>query len=428
MDLVINEVKGLKGEIEVPGDKSISHRAAIVGALARGNTRITNFLRSGDCLNTVKCLQALGVKFGGLTTGELTVYGNGLKGFSEPEDVLNVGNSGTTLRILPAVLAGQPLFAVLTGDTSVRARPVDRIIIPLEKMGARLWARDNHRYPPLAVFGGGLRGIKYELPVASAQVKTAILLAGLLAEGKTTVIEKKLSRDHTERMLQYMLADIEVEGSQCTVKGGKELTAGQIDVPGDFSSAAFFMIGALITSSSRLIIKNVGINPTRTGLLDVLELMGAPVALENLEVKSNEPRANLRINSASLTGVEIRGSLIPKIIDELPLVAVLATQAEGKTVVEDAQELRVKESDRIKAICTELSKMGASITEREAGFEVEGPVQLKGAVVKSYGDHRIAMALAIAGLIAKGKTTIEKAECISTSFPQFHLMLKKVVF
>lgn len=427
MNLVINKVKGLKGKIEVPGDKSISHRAAILGAIANGKTTINNFLRSDDCLSTVHCLQAMGVEFDGLTTGTLTVSGAGLRGLVEPENVLDVGNSGTTLRVLPGILAGQKFFSVLTGDDSVRKRPVDRVVVPLQKMGARLWARAEGRYPPLVIQGGDLRAIKYKLPVASAQVKTAVLLAGLLAKGKTTVIEQTLSRDHTERMLQYLLADIEAEGSEIMVSGGKELTAGEIDVPGDLSSAAFFIAGALITPSSGLTIRNVGLNPTRTGLLEVIRSMRHEIETRSIEVKSNEPRGDLKISSASLQATTIGGELIPKVIDELPLIAVLATQAEGKTVVKDAQELRVKETDRIKAVCTELAKLGARIKEKEDGFEVEGPTRLKGAKVKSYGDHRIAMALTIAGLVAEGNTAIEEAECISISFPGFDRLIKKLV-
>lgn len=427
MDLVVNKVKGLKGAIEVSGDKSISHRAVILGAVAKGETRIRNFLRSDDCLNTVKCLQALGVRFGDPMSKSFSVFGTGLRGLREPEDVLDVGNSGTTLRILPGILAGQRFFSVLTGDGSVRKRPIDRIVIPLTEMGARFWAREQGKYPPLAIRGGDLRHIKYKPPVASAQVKTAVLLAGLMADGTTVVTEKSLSRDHTERMLQYMLADIEAEGLEIRVKGGKELTAGEIDVPGDFSSAAFFVAAALITSSSRLTIRNVGVNSTRTGLLDVIQAMGAEIGTEKLKVRSNEPRADLHVSPVTLKATNIGGEMIPKIIDELPVLAVLATQAEGKTVISEARELRLKETDRIKAVCTELKKMGARIQEREDGFEVEGPTRLQGTSVKSYGDHRMAMALAVAGLAAEGSTTIEGAECITTSLPEFDSILKQLV-
>lgn len=434
MDLIIEPAKSIKGTIKVPGDKSISHRALIISALAEGTTSIRGFLSSADCINTLACLRSMGVNTssgdlsGTIKTESLTdveIQGVGLFGLKAPDSVLDVGNSGTTLRVLPGVLAGQNFTSTLTGDESVRKRPVDRIIKPLRQMGADISAVDD-RYAPITIKGKPLSGISYELPVPSAQVKTCILLAGLLADGQTAVKETVISRDHTERMLKHFGAEIAVEDSTITVSGRKPLKGTPLLIPGDISSAAFFMVAALITSGSRLTIQNVGVNPTRLGAIEVFTEMGGRIDQVNWLSQANEPRADIVVESSKLRGVIIEGDIIPRLIDELPIIAVAATQAEGVTIVQGAKELRIKETDRIAAITRGLSKMGAAIEEREDGFKVVGPSRLKGAVVESCKDHRIAMALAIAGLVAEGRTTITDSESIGVSFPGFKEMLRQI--
>lgn len=426
MDLKISQAQGLHGTIEVPGDKSISHRALLVGALAEGETRILGFLRAADTLSTLRCLEMLGVEIEEKNT-ELVVHGVGLSGFKEPSDVLNVGNSGTTLRVLPGILAGQKFFSVLTGDDSVRQRPMDRVIRPLCEMGASIWAKDKGTRAPIAIQGEPLRSISYTTPIPSAQVKSAILLAGLLAEGETSVQEKSSSRDHTERILKAFGAKIDTRDRTSIIVGKSILKPIKINIPGDISSAAFFIVGALITSKSELVIKNVGMNPTRTGILEILSRMGARIEQMNNQVINGEPWADLVIKSSKLTATIIEKDLIPKLIDELPIIAIVATQAQGTTIVRDAQELRVKETDRISAMCSELKKLNADITEMKDGFIINGPCQLKGNRCSSYGDHRMAMALAIAGLVAGGETVVENAECIEVSFPGFQETLERVI-
>ncbi|MDI6715846.1 MAG: 3-phosphoshikimate 1-carboxyvinyltransferase [Actinomycetota bacterium] len=419
MQLVVEKASSIKGKITVPGDKSISHRSVIIGSIADGITNITGFLPAEDCLSTVKCMELLGVYIERITETELKVHGVGLKGLKEPDDILYTGNSGTTTRILPGIISGQELFAVINGDASIRRRPMDRVVNPLRSMGAKIWGRYGGRFVPLAIKGSHLKGIKYDLPIASAQVKTSLLLAGLLADGVTEITEPFKSRDHTERMMTLFGADLEIKDNLYKIRGGQSLKASRIDVPGDISSAAFFMVAALIVKDSSLLIENVGVNETRTGIIDVLNKMNADIKLLNLEDVSNEPRATIEINSSQLKATTIEGNLIPRLIDEIPVIAVAATQAKGKTIIKDARELRVKESDRIAALSSELKKMGADIEELEDGIIINGPAILKGAKVKSYGDHRIAMSLAIAALVAEGKTTIEDAECISISYPSF---------
>ncbi|MEW6188876.1 MAG: 3-phosphoshikimate 1-carboxyvinyltransferase [Actinomycetota bacterium] len=426
MELKIAKISGLRGVIKVPGDKSISHRALIIGSLTSGKTSILNFLSAADCLSTLACIQALDVRVEILKPGSLIIHGVGLHGLKEPQDVLNVGNSGTTLRVLPGVLAGQNFFSVLTGDQSIRRRPMDRVVDPLRQMGAQIWAR-NDGYAPIAILGRSLHGITYTMPISSAQVKTCLLLAGLLAEGKTIITEPHQSRDHTERMLKFLGADINIRGTSYSITGQSSLESGEISIPGDVSSTAFLIVGALITPQSELIIKDVGVNPTRTGALEVLKKMGAHIELEDFCVKSDEPRADILVKSSKLSGVTIGGEIIPRLVDELPVLAVAATQAEGITVVKDAQELRVKETDRISATCTNLRKLGADIEELEDGFIVKGPTKLKGTVCRSYGDHRMAMALSIAGLVAEGTTIIEGSECIDISFPGFEKALRDLI-
>jgi 3-phosphoshikimate 1-carboxyvinyltransferase len=425
MDLIIEPAKSIKGTIKVPGDKSISHRALIIGSLTEGTTSVHGFLNSADCRNTLACLRSMGVEIKTEAPTHVEVEGVGLFGFKEPKNVLDVGNSGTTLRVLPGILAGQNFTSVLTGDDSVRKRPVDRIIQPLRQMGADISAVDD-RYAPITITGRPLSGITYDLPVASAQVKTAVLLAGLLADGETTVKEGMVSRDHTEKMLQYVGAEITQDNGMISVKGKRPLKGSHFLIPGDISSAAFFIIAALITQDSSLTLRGVGVNPTRLGVVEVLIQMGARIDQLNWFSQANEPRADLVVQTSELSAVTIDGDIVPRLIDELPIVAVAATQAEGVTIVKGARELRIKETDRIAAITSELSKMGAAVEEQEDGFIVTGPCQLRGAVVSSFGDHRMAMALAVAGLVAQGRTVVTGSECIDVSFPGFEQVLRSV--
>lgn len=400
----------------------------MLGALSKGISRAVNFLPSADCLATAACLEAMGVNVrrdGGL----VEVEGVGLRGLREPADVLNAGNSGTTMRILLGILAGQSFFSVISGDGSLRGRPMQRVTAPLREMGARIWGRDDGRLAPLAIQGSPLRGRAYESPVASAQVKSSLLLAGLFADGTTTVIEPALSRDHTERMLRYF--DVGVESTtlargraSAAVSGGVGPHAKDMVIPGDISSAAYWLAAGLLVPGAKIALVDVGINPTRIGVLEVLEKMGAGVGIADQKVFGEEPVATLLVENSQVKATTIEGDIIPRLIDELPVIAVLATQAEGVTVVRDAAELRVKESDRIECLVTELRKMGADIEGAPDGFTIRGPVSLQGAVVDSHGDHRLAMALAIAGLIAEGETVIQGAECVSVSYPNFEAVLR----
>jgi 3-phosphoshikimate 1-carboxyvinyltransferase len=427
VELTVSKVRKISGTIKVPGDKSISHRALIIGALAKGRTYINGFHFCDDCVSTLNCLKRIGVEIEKKENGQIIVNGVGLHGFQEPSDVLNVGNSGTTIRLLPGLLAGQPFFSVLTGDASVRARPMRRIVEPLTKMGATIIGRSDDQNAPLAIKGGQLKGIVYKTPVASAQVKSAILLAGLLAEGETTVEERVVSRNHTELMLRYFGAELTVEGTSYTIKGGSELIGQKIQIPGDISSAAFFIVAALLLPDSSLTIQNVGLNPTRIGLIEVLKEMGARIYWESSREVNNEPVADVTVQSSDLRAIKVDQTSIPRFIDEIPILAVAATQAEGETIIKGAQELRVKETDRLAAITSELRKMGAKIEELGDGLIISGPTILQGARVTSKGDHRMAMALAIAGLIATGQTVIEEAGSISVSYPDFQQTLQKIV-
>lgn len=427
MELVLEKVNRLKGNISVPGDKSISHRSLILGSIAQGETRIYNFLDSLDCLKTLECMQALGAEIDLGKDNFIKIKGKGLYGLQEAKGILDVGNSGTTIRLLTGLLGGQSFYSVLSGDDSIRRRPMKRVIEPLRLMGADIWGRKDGQFAPISVRGNKLNPLHYTLPVASAQVKTALLLAGLYTAGETVVKEPLPTRDHTERMLEIMQADIKISPLEIKVMGGKELKGTDIFVPGDISSAAYFIAAASILKDSQIIIKQVGINPTRTGIIEILKKMGAKINILNYRIKSNEPRADLMIEYSKLKGVEIKKGNVPFLIDELPLIAVMATQAQGKTVVSGAKELRVKETDRIKAIVSELKKMGADIEEREDGFRVNGPTKLQGAVCKSYNDHRIVMSLAVAALLAEGKTVIKNSECIDISFPEFEKILQKMI-
>jgi len=427
VELVLEKVNQLKGNIFVPGDKSISHRSLILGSIAQGETRVYNLLNSLDCLRTLDCMQALGVKIELDVDNSVNIKGKGLYGLQEPKDILDVGNSGTTVRLLTGLLSGQNFYSVLNGDNSIRKRPMKRVAQPLRLMGADIWGREDGHFAPLSIRGSKLNPFQYTLPVASAQVKSALLLAGLYATGETVIREPLSTRDHTERMLEIMQADIKISPPEIKIKGGTELRSTDIFIPGDISSAAYFIAAASILRDSQIIIKQVGVNPTRTGIIEILKKMGTKIDILDYQIKSNEPRADLKIEYSELKGIEIKEEMVPLLIDELPLIAVVATQAHGKTLVSGARELRVKESDRIKAIVSQLKKMGADIEEEEDGFTVNGPIRLQGAVCESYNDHRIAMSLAVAALLAEGKTVIRNSECIDISFPGFEKTLRKLI-
>jgi len=385
---------------------------------------VSGFLASADCLATIDCFRKMGIAIQTDDSNHVIVKGKGLRGLEKPGQRLYVGNSGTTIRLLSGILAGQDFISEISGDESIQRRPMGRIAKPLRLMGGEIQGRKERDkpgelFPPLKITGGKLNGISYELPVASAQVKSAILLAGLYANGETTVIEKNYSRDHTERMLEHFGAPIAKQGETVRLTPAKELSANEVDVPGDISSAAFFMAAATLIPGSEVRIRNVGLNPTRTGILDILHRMGGAVEVENEVIGSGEPRGDIVVRSAQLRGIKIDGAIIPRIIDEIPIIAVLASQAEGFTEIRDARELRVKESDRIKTIAAELGKFGVTIEELEDGLRILGPAKLKGGAIESRGDHRIAMAMAIAGLVATGPTVINDADCVETSFPGF---------
>lgn len=420
--IIENKVNSLQGKISIPGDKSISHRALMLGAIASGETIIEGLLLGEDPRNTAQCFEAMGAKISELNSEKVIVTGIGEKGLQEPLTILDAGNSGTTMRLMLGLLASQPdVFFSVTGDDSLRSRPMGRVIKPLQQMGAIIYGRNKHQNAPLAVIGQNLKPIHYQSPVASAQVKSCILLAGLMTEGKTTVTEPALSRDHSERMLRAFGATLEIDthSHSVTIEGRTRLQGQTVIVPGDISSAAFWLVAGAITPNSDLTIVNVGINPTRTGILDALMMMDADITLENERETAGEPVADLRVKSSKLKACIIEGAIIPRLIDEIPILAVAACFAQGTTIIKDAEELRVKESDRLAVMATELNKMGAKITELPDGLEIIGGVTLKGSEMDSYTDHRIAMSLAIAGLNAEGKTTINRAQAASISYPTF---------
>ncbi|ARU62712.1 3-phosphoshikimate 1-carboxyvinyltransferase [Tumebacillus avium] len=427
MDMVIQPAGRVQGEVKVPGDKSISHRAVMFGALADGVTQVRGFLPGADCLSTVDCFRKMGVEVEMLSETELRVKGAGLDGLQEPSDILDVGNSGTTARLMLGILAGQNFHSTVTGDASIRRRPMGRVTGPLREMGAVIDGREDGRLAPLSVRGGGLRGINYDSPVGSAQVKSAVLLAGLYAEGMTGVKEPEQSRDHTERMLRAFGVPVTEQDGYITVQGGSRLTAAEIEVPGDISSAAFLLVAAAILPGSDLIIRGVGINPTRTGIIDVLREMGAQIECLNERISGDEPIADLHVKAGELKGVTVRGNLIPRLIDEIPVLAVAATQAEGVTEIRDAKELKVKESNRIATTAAELRKFGAQVEELEDGLRITGRTKLQGgAVVETYHDHRIAMAMAVAALAADGAATIRDWESVDVSFPGFAQLVQNI--
>lgn len=416
----------LVGSCKVPGDKSISHRAALIGAIANGITVIKNFQKGADCLSTLRCLKALGIEVQE-KGNEILIKGRGLNGLTEPEVVLDAGNSGTTMRLLLGILAGQDLFAVITGDKSLRQRPMGRVVQPLQKMGVQVWGRAQGTKAPLAVKGiSNLTPIYYQLPVASAQVKSAILLAGLYAEGTTTVVQPALTRDHTERMLPAFGAPLKVENLTVQIQGKPLLRGQDVHIPGDFSSAAFLLVAATIIPESDLLIQDVGINPTRTGILEVLERMGAKISFLNERMWGGEPVADLHVRYSHLKGIEVKGGLIPRVIDEIPILAVAAAKARGITEIRDAAELRVKETDRLKVMAIELQKMGVDVEELSDGLRIRGGKLFRGSVVHSWGDHRVAMALTVAGLVGAGETVINDIECIEVSFPGFVELLRSL--
>ncbi|MEN9520486.1 MAG: 3-phosphoshikimate 1-carboxyvinyltransferase [Cyanobacteriota bacterium] len=423
--LLINPRNGgisVQGKLTIPGDKSISHRALMLGAIAEGETVIEGLLLGEDPRSTAVCFRAMGAKISELNSQRVTVTGVGLGNLQEPNNVLDAGNSGTTMRLMLGLLASHPdrLFTV-TGDSSLRSRPMSRVIKPLTQMGADIWGRQGNSLAPLAVQGRQLKPTHYHSPIASGQVKSCVLLAGLMVNGQTTVTEPALSRDHSERMLQAFGATLEIDRHthSVTLTGQPTLRGQKVIVPGDISSAAFWLVAGAIVPDSDLLIENVGVNPTRTGILEALEMMEADITRLNERVVAGEPVADLRVRCSKLKACEIGGDLIPRLIDEIPILAVAAAFAEGTTVIKDAAELRVKESDRLAVMATELGKMGAKITELEDGLEITGGYELKGSETDSFGDHRIAMSLAIAALNAQGQTTINRAEAASISYPDF---------
>lgn len=414
----IKKQTDLKGTLTVPGDKSISHRAVMFGSLARGTTRISHFLEGADCLSTISCFRKMGIEID-RNKDEILVHGRGLHGLTAPTEILDVGNSGTTTRLISGILAGQTFTSELDGDDSIRTRPMKRIMTPLASMGADITSRLDNGCAPLIIHGRPLHAAHYDSPVASAQVKSCVLLAGMYADGITSVTEPFLSRNHTEIMLNYFGAEITSEGTTASIRPEPVLEGRDIQVPGDISSAAYFIAAGLLTPGSEILLKNVGINPTRAGILKVCMDMGADITLLN-ESTEGEPTADLLIRTSSLKGTTIEGSIIPTLIDEIPMIAVMAAFAEGTTVIRDAQELKVKESDRIAVMVDNLRRMGADIEGTDDGMIIHGGRPLHGAVIDSHLDHRIAMSFAVAGTICDGTVEILNGECVNISYPEFY--------
>ena len=414
--------KGLRGEITVPGDKSISHRAVMFGSLSDGLTEVTNFLQGADCLSTIDCFRRMGIEIEN-RPDKILIHGRGLHGLKAPSSALDVGNSGTTARLISGILAAQPFQTTLTGDASIQKRPMRRIMEPLSMMGADITSLNGNDCAPLCIRGNALNGIHYHSKIASAQVKSAVLLAGLYAGGETQVTEPVISRNHSEIMLRYFGADIRTEGTTVRIQPEPELTGRHIQVPGDISSAAYFIAAGLCVPGSELLIKNVGINPTRDGILKAALAMGGDITVLN-EKHDGEPTADLLVRSSRLHGITIEGAIIPTLIDELPVINIMAAAAEGTTIIKDAAELKVKESNRIDVMVKNLTAMGADITGTEDGMIIEGGKPLYGAIVDSHLDHRIAMSFAVAALLAKGETTIKGRDCVNISYPSFYEDLK----
>jgi len=421
MNKIIRPAKSLNGKIKVPGDKSISHRSVMLGSITKGVTHVSGFLTGADCLSTISCFKKLGIDIE-VDETNVTIYGKGLHGLSAPSETLDVGNSGTTLRLLSGLLSAQPFSCHITGDSSIQKRPMGRVADPIKLMGGKL-VSDNigeKLNAPLTIYGCKLNAIDYTLPVASAQVKSALILAGMYAEGITKITEPEATRDHTEIMLNYLGADIKKDGNTIIVNPVKELTSKDISVPGDISSAAYFIAAALICQDSEITIENVGVNPTRTGIIDVLLDMGANITLINERTVCGEKVADIVAKTSLLHGTVINGDIIPKLIDEIPVIAAVACFAEGETIIADAEELKVKESNRIKTTAAELNRMGGTIIETNDGMIIKGNRVLHGAVCESYNDHRIAMSAVVAALSAEGETQIKDAECSNISFPNFY--------
>ena len=424
--MFFTKVNSLKGEVSIPGDKSISHRAVMFGSLAEGTTEVTNFLQGADCLSTISCFRKLGIEIEN-TSQRILIHGKGLHGLTEPSDTLDTGNSGTTTRLISGILAGQRFTTILNGDASIQTRPMKRIITPLSIMGADITSLKGNDCAPLRICGGQLHGIAYKSPVASAQVKSCVLLAGLYADAPTSVTEPVLSRNHTELMLAGFGAHVASSGTTATIEPEPDLNGMKIEVPGDISSAAYFLAAGLMIPNSEILIKNVGINPTRDGILRVAKEMGGDITILNEKTIGGEPTCDLLVRSSSLKGVTIGGKIIPTLIDEIPIIAVMACFAEGITTIKDAQELKVKESNRIDTVVTNLKAMGAHIEATDDGMIIEGGYPLHGAVIDSHLDHRIAMSFAIGALGADGETRIEGAECVKISYPEFYQTLEKLI-
>ena len=421
--------QGLQGEIVIPGDKSISHRSVMFSALGDTPVRIKNFLHAQDCMSTAACMEMLGAKVEFISDTELIVTGNGLHGLKEPATILDAGNSGTTLRLLMGILAAQPFLSTFTGDASLHKRPMGRVIKPLSLMGAQIYGRENNAKLPITVVPAQkkLKGMHYDSPVASAQVKSAILLAGMFADGETTVNEPFVSRDHTEQMLAAFGVQLKREGTAVTIQPVEKFTAPpEIEVPGDISSAAYWLVAGSIVPGSKLLLKNVGINPTRTGILDVLKDMGAKITLQNERTSGGEAAADMLVEYSELQGVSFGAEIMPRLIDEIPIIAVAALCAQGDTVITGAGELRVKETDRLMAIAKEFNKLApGAVEEREDGLVIHGGAKLERAAAFSYDDHRIAMSLAILGTVGAG-VEIENPQCVNISYPEFYQTLEEI--
>lgn len=426
--MIVGKINKLYGELTVPGDKSISHRSIMLGSLAKGTTEVTGFLQGADCLSSISCFQKMGIAIeNNPVTNTVRITGNGLHGLAQPTDILDVGNSGTTTRLMSGILAAQPFTSTVDGDASIRKRPMGRIMTPLSMMGAQFESLMSQQCAPFKISGGNLKGIHYDSPVASAQVKSAILLAGLYADDITSVTEPSLSRNHTELMFESFGVDVKSEGTTATVHPASELQAQKIQVPGDISSAAYFIVAGLITPNSEITIKNVGINPTRDGIITVCKNMGADITLSNIRNRVGEPMADITVKSSSLHGYTIEGDIIPKLIDEIPIIAIMAAFADGTTIIKDAQELKVKESNRIDVMVRNLSAMGVNIEGTDDGMIIHGGKPLHGATIDSKLDHRIAMSFTIAGGLADGDTDIMGAECVNISYPTFYEDVKKLM-
>ncbi len=422
----ISKAKSLRGEITIPGDKSISHRGVMFGSISEGITELTGFLNGADCRSTISCFQAMGIDIK-QNNDHVIIHGKGLHGLKKPLNMLDVGNSGTTTRLISGILSGQSFISSLNGDESIQKRPMERIITPLTMMGANIKSLKNNKCAPLEMGGQPLHSIHYDSPVASAQVKSCILLAGLYADGITSVTEPVISRNHTELMLSGFGAKITTEGLTAAIESNPQLQGQKITVPGDISSAAYFIVAGLICENADILIKNVNTNPTRAGIIKVAKNMGGNIELLNQRLVSGEPVADIHVSSSNLHGCEIAGNIIPTLIDEIPVIAVMAACASGTTIIKDASELKVKESDRISTVTENLSNMGCNINATDDGMIIQGGLELKGTQIKTYMDHRIAMSFAIAGLVAQGETTFDNESCCVISYPDFFETLSSII-